>query len=370
MNDVKLPRVQTKGEFMNYLESAISMPRDDDTEPRGRPPELKAQIIESEDGFPSKFSSGNITGEVQNTGLDGIKILQVCQGKVVFEFFLDITNPRFSVLHTNEKSDDVYRIIRTLMKDRSYTFDNTWFHSDMLYKFTKIYGNTFNGFGVKYDNNTFLSDGYGSDSATIDDLSININGSLAHQVFNMFDSEQGINKTIAFNKVRVRRGQDSPSDFIQDDVTYNGYLSVKRGRSAQDHLHLVDICRDEYSKTVGHIEDDSIGVREVDGRTLVVGKSFDFEFKNPIEDLDLFIDRMFNSAEPFKLWGLKSKIQDGYYKITAVDLHAGTTINFDIGDSLMRVYLFKGSCGNTIMRLLTNLQVHYDARIKCNQIVR
>ena len=111
-----------------------------------------------------------------------------------------------------------------------------------------------------------------------------------------------------------------------------------------------------------------IGVKEVDGRTLVDGKSFDFVFESPPEDLDLFIDRMFSPAEPFRLWGLQSKIRDGYYKITAVDLHAGTTINFDVGGDLMRAYLYKGSCGNTILRLLTNLQMHCDAGIKCRQV--
>ena len=77
---------------------------------------------------------------------------------------------------------------------------------------------------------------------------------------------------------------------------------------------------------------------------------------------------MFNSTEPFRLWGLKSKIHDGYFKITAVDLHAGTPINFEIADNLMRAYLFKGNCGNTILRLLANLQIHYDSRVACKQI--
>lgn len=367
-NNVRLPLVQTRRQFMDYLEGMITMPRDDDEEPRGRPPELKAYMLESEGGFPPSFHSDGITGEVQSTGLDGIKILRVFQNGAVLEFFLDTSDPRFFVLHTNEKSEDVGPIIRTLTKDRRYTFDNTWFHSDMLYNFTKKEGNTFNGFGVKYDNDTFLSDDNGGD-ADIDDLRIIINGSLAHRVLDIVDDEPGIKKTIAFNKVRIWRGQDSPSDSIQDDVTYNGYLSVKRGKSVQDHLHLVDVCRDDYSRMVERVEDSSIGVREVEGRTLVEGKSFDFEFGNPIEDLDLFIERMFNSTEPFKLWGLKSKVHDGYFKITAVDLHAGAPISFDIADNLMRAYLFKGNCGNTILRLLTNLQIHYDSRVACKQIV-
>lgn len=366
-NNTRLPLVQSKKQFLEYLEETISMSREDDEEPRGRPRELKAYMLESEGGFPPSFSSDGIAGEVQSTGLDGIKILQVSQNEKIFEFFLDTSDPRFFVLHTNERSDDVGPIVRTLTKDRRYTFDNTWFYSDMLYNFTKKRGNAFNGFGVKYDNDTFLvNDG---DDSDIDDLRIIINGSLAHRVLDIVGDEPGIAKTMAFNKVRIRRGQDSPSDFIQDDITYDGYLAVKRGKSVQDHLQLVDVCRDEYSRTIKHIEESSIGVRAVNERTLVEGKSFDFEFESPIEDLDLFIERVFNSSEPFKMWGLKSNIHDGYYKITAVDLHAGTPISFDIANDLIRAYLFKGNCGNTILRLLTNLQIYYDSRVKCKQIV-
>ena len=352
---------------MDHLEDAISPPKGDE-EPRGRPRELKAYMLESDGGFPSRFRSDNITGEVQSTGLDGIKILRMFQDETVHEFFLDTSDPRFFVLHTNERSDHVGPMVRALTKDRRYTFDNAWFYSDMLYNFTKKEGNIFNGFGIKYNSYTFLSDG-NDRNTDIDDLRIIMNGSLAHRVFDMVGGEPDIKKTMAFNKVRIRRGQESSSNSIHDDVTYDGYFSVKRGKSVQDHLHLVDICRNEYSKTLKHIEDSSIGIKAVEGRTLVEGKSFDFEFGNYIEDLDLFIDRMFNSAEPFKLWGLKSKIHDGYFKIAAVDLHAGAPINFDIANNLIRAYLFKGNCGNTILRLLANLQIHYDSGTVCKQVM-
>ena len=238
----------------------------------------------------------------------------------------------------------------------------------MLYDFTKKDGNTFNGFGVKHVN-AFLPDACDCDcDPDIDDLNITVNGSLAHRFLTEVGKTQDIKKTLACNRVRIRRGVELHNS-VHDDVMYNGYFSVKRGNSVQNHLHLVDICKDEYSKTVKHIEDSSIGVKSIDGRTLVDGRSFDFIFKEPIDDLDLFITRLFNSTEPFKLWGLKSKVLDNYYKITAVDLHAGTTINFDMANDLMRVYLLKGDCGNTIMRLFTNLQRHYDSRIECSQLV-
>lgn len=367
IRDNRLPKVQTRKEFMDYMEEAVAMPREDEEEPRGRPRELKAYMLESEGGFPAKFSSGDITGEVESTGLDGIKILRTHRGEESFEFFLDTIDPRFFILHTNERSEDAGQIVRTLTGDLRYNFDSAWFHSNMLYDFTKKNGNTFKGFGVKYADIFLSDDGNGDNS--IDDLRIAINGSLAHDVLDIVNRESRVNRTIAFDKVRIQRGQDSQYNYIQDDVTHEGYFSVKRGKSVQDHLQLVDVCREAYSKTVEHIEDASIGVKTVDERTAVEGVSFDFEFKNAIGDLDRFIERVFNATEPFKLWGLKTKIRDGYYKITATDLHAGTVINFDIADSLMRAYLFKGSCGNTIMRLLTNLQIYHDSKVVCKQVV-
>ena len=71
---------------------------------------------------------------------------------------------------------------------------------------------------------------------------------------------------------------------------------------------------------------------------------------------------------PFKLWGLKSKISDGYFKILAIDLHTGNPIDFEIADNMMRVYLFKGNCGNTILRLYTNLQMYYDSKTVCLEL--
>ena len=360
---------------MDCLENMITMPKydsDDDDGRRGRPRELKAYILESEGGFPPEISSDLMTARMRSTGLDDIKILQVSQNEGSLEFFLDTSDSRFFILHTNERSDDAGCVVKTLTKDRRHTFDNAWFYSDMLYGFTKRGGNAFNGFGVRYVNDTFLpdgADGSDNDSTGIDDLSIAVNGSLAHHVVDMFCDKPDIRKTMALDKVRIRRGQDS-SDFVQDDVTHNGCFSIKRGRSVQDHLHLVDACREEYSRTIRHVEESSIGVRTVDERTLVEGTSFDFEFKDPIEDLDLFVDRMFDAAEPFRLWGLKSKIRDGHFKITAVDMHAGAPINFDISSNLMRAYLFRGNCGNTILRLLTNLQIHYDSQTTCRQIAR
>ena len=360
-----LPKVQNRKEFIDCLENMISQPLHDGEESsRGRPRELKTYIVESDGGFPQRLTCGGISGEVSDTGLDNMKILRMSHGGNALEFFLDVSDKRFFALHTNEKSEDTNKVIEALTEDHNHAFDNTWFYSAMLNRFSKKRGNVFKGFGVSYTGNTFAPEP-NSDS-DIEDLSLNINGSLASDVQNLVEGSS-IGRAIAYNTVRILRGD--PPDSIQDDVHNNGYFAVKRGKSVQDHLRLVDSCKEEYSDVVYSVENSSVGVKEVGGKTLVDGDSFDFEFKSKtIEDVEFFISKMFNSTKPFRLWGLKSRIDNDYYKVTAVDLHAGGTIHFDIAKDMMRVVLYKGTCGNTILRLFTNLQIHFDSKITCRQL--
>ena len=354
---------------MEYLENIIHPPKYDDEEysSKGRLRELKTYIIESDEGISSQFTINEIKCNVVDTGLENMKILQIHLNDNICEFFLDVSDKRFLVLHTNDKSEDTNRIIGMLTKDHHHTFDNVWFYSDMLKQIANKSGNSFNGFGVSYSDK-FLRTTDG-DNSDIEDLNLSINGSLAEEMQHLVTTRSNIKRTMAYNKIRIRRGSThSLADSVQDDIHNTGYFAVKHGKSVQDHLQLVDICKDDYSKVINQVEDCRIGVKEIEGRTIIEGKSFDFEFPHAIENLDMFIEKMFSSTMPFKLWGLKSKIHDDYFKIMAIDLHTGNPIDFEIANDMMRVYLFRGNCGNTILRLITNLQRHYDSNTTCTQL--
>ena len=365
--NVRLPKIERRKDFMDYLEGIIHPPKyEDEYSSKGRLRELKTYILESEVGFPPSITTDEISCKVIDTGLEDIKILQASiKNNSMHEFFLDVSDKRFCVLHTSDKSEDTNKIIDELTKDCHHTFDHTWFYYNMLKRLADKSGNSFKGFGVAYSDK-FLRTAEDEDS-DIDDFSLNISGSLTKEMQQLIATEPKIERITAYNKVRIRRGS-SLSNYVQDDIHNDGYFAVKQGKSVQDHLQLVDICKDEYSETINSVENLRIGVKEIENRTLVEGKPFDFIFPNKIENLDLFIEKMFNSAIPFKLWGLKSKIYDGYFRILAIDLHTGNPIDFEIANDMMRVYLSKGNCGNTILRLFTNLQIHYDSKTACSQL--
>ena len=326
--------------------------------------ENKAYVLESDGDFASRYDDGEFGWNVIDIGLDEIKILNVTHRQNTCEFFLDLHDRRFLTLHTNAEASDAEAAIKKFVKFRGHAFDTAWFHSDLLRKFSKDGGNTFKGFEMAYSNKAMRLLDTDSD---IEDLTINMSGSLAEKVENILGDKDDIRRRTAYVKVKVRRGEDNdPLYSVQDDIDRSGYFTIKKGKSVDGHLQLVETCREKYAHIIRDIEKMRIGISESHAKTFT-GQAFELEFSR-VENLDRFIDNMFNSKEPFRLWGIKTKIQDDYFKVAAVDLHTGSTMNFDVSSDMMRVHVYKGGCGNTVMRLLTNLQIYYDSKTNCAQL--
>jgi hypothetical protein len=65
---------------------------------------------------------------------------------------------------------------------------------------------------------------------------------------------------------------------------------------------------------------------------------------------------------PQRLWG-QPAVAEGEALVEAVDLHVGQRIGIELGHDWMRVYLHAGSCGNTVARLISNLQTRFDGAL-------
>jgi hypothetical protein len=86
------------------------------------------------------------------------------------------------------------------------------------------------------------------------------------------------------------------------------------------------------------------------------------KFSHPIDDMSRFLDELFAVRRPFRLWGVP-QLTDGVAEVEAVDLHIGRRIRMDIGTDWMRVYLEAGCCGNSVARLISNLQHRFDSAL-------
>ncbi len=364
--DGRLRRARARPELANALEDMILRPKNGEGCPRGsRQGELKTYMLESNGGFPSRLESDGMLCEVEDAGLDRVKIMRARRGKDSTEFFLDMEDERFLRLHTVARAEDADRIVDALVRDGRHMFDNVWFHPAMLKRLADKQGSSFRSSGAACSDR-FLRSGEGRRE---DADSPSGGGLPAKKIRDSAGSGRHAGRAAARGGARSMRGSGTdPCGSARDGTRGAGYFAAKRGKSVQDHLRLVDACKVEYSRTIAYIESLRIGTSEIEGKMRVAGGPFNFVFPDSIEDLDLFIDRMFNSDMPFNLWGMKFAIDEGYFKIMAIDLHANRPIDFEITKDFMRVYLFKGGCGNTLLRILANLQLHYDANAMCRQI--
>lgn len=360
--------MQSRKEFVDYLAREISEPKSDggESQGQGRLRELKAYVIEADEGIPKSAKSEGVEWEVVDTGLDKMKIMRTDVMGTKCEFYADVSNKRFHTLHTTAKSGDAARAVTAITSMDSIPLDKMWLSDSLLRALANDAGDgALRGFGARYVSG-LLGDG---SLQSPEDLNLGINGPLACEIEDRIESGPHLEKATAYGKIRLGRGDETdPCNHVHDDIDREGCFAIKCGKSVQDHLHLVNEAKDRYEMTVGGIEECRLGSSQRDGRWTIKGEPLYFEFSEPMQDLRRFIARLFGSTRPFRLWGLESEIKEGYYNVAGIDFHTGDPINFEIARDMMRVYLGEKSCGNTIMRLLCNLQDRFGTRIRCRQV--
>lgn len=83
--------------------------------------------------------------------------------------------------------------------------------------------------------------------------------------------------------------------------------------------------------------------------------TFDTEISS--ETLENFVKTVFTRGiEPFKIVGDSIEIEKNRFHIYGTDLHLWQNIFLDLSTTHFTLYLPKGTCGNTVHRLVTNIQ--------------
>jgi hypothetical protein len=108
--------------------------------------------------------------------------------------------------------------------------------------------------------------------------------------------------------------------------------------------------------TASSLEDKDLGGASFAGMPIGI------RFSRSISDLPAFCEELFSSRAPFRLWGQPAVTED-HASVEAVDLHMGQRLSMELGRDWMRVYLHTGSCGNTVARLISNLQTRFDGAL-------
>jgi len=270
------------------------------------------------------------------------------------DIYLDCENPRYWLLHGTGDGDAIAEFLLRQVRKHSI-LDHAWIPSDMIETFTNT--GLFRGFRLSFNRNQHKK--LNTDTS-LDQLSMGFWGSQAKRTLGYIKGSPELKNGIALAKIKVRLTDNN------EDLYSDGRVTA-RGSSFVEHLAFVKkVYLDTYAPQIRKIEQQyALHLQtDDDGQSFLRGEPIVFSFDKKIDDLAAFCEDLFSSGEPYLLWGNPTLLSSNYYRVQAVDLHVGSQLAFEIFPDFVRVYLPRKSCGNTILRLYTNLQHHYDALVK------
>ena len=301
----------------------------------------------------------------------------------VGEFWVDRLVTRFWVFHTIAPSGAATAWLRDCVESRRDT-DWMWLPSAHL---RYIAPNALSRrVRTEFDGERLVS----SDAAAYD-LKVQLSGSHAERLLDMISDLPEYKSAVSFNTIEVDI-DDPDLGPLRESVRRWGAFAA-HGEQFTHHAQFVQLVIARYARLVESIEalalrfeplhetdssplaDGGAGgattttaINHADdlGGASLTGMPIGIRFSRPIPDLAMFCDELFSSRAPFRLWGRPTVTEDGA-SVEAVDLHVGQRVRMDLGQDWMRVYLHAGSCGNTVARLISNLQTRFDGALYLTQ---
>ena len=93
--------------------------------------------------------------------------------------------------------------------------------------------------------------------------------------------------------------------------------------------------------------------------------TFRFAKDLPLQALHAFSEAIFGRARNvFRLWGNPQWRSERFAYVHAVDMHLWEPIGLELTPAYFRLYLPRGTCGNTVHRLARNLQRYVDPAVE------
>ncbi len=220
--------------------------------------------------------------------------------------------------------------------------------------------------GLDYDRRPVIGDDEEEDEEAtyLQYLKMQLWGTKAPEVLELLHGEEVLKHQTTLEKVRVKHWfDDTPEKFALVDLKSDGKATA-RGTSFQSYESFLSLIHRRYTEAVEDIEERAhLSYTSAEGGAGwgLSGQPILFRFELPSMTAVELCEHMFTSGPPFRFMGVPVRISDDYFSVSAVDLHVSRPVRFEITSEWLRVYLDKGSCGNTALRLLTNLQHVIDA---------
>jgi len=278
-------------------------------------------------------------------------------------FYVDASNQRFWLIHTAAKSTSVDPLIQKLIQN-SDEFDNAWLPIQLLARAAGL--GILRGLGLDYDRRAVPDVDFERPTAPVEFLKMQLWGNRSQDILRILSAREAFPDATTLSKVKVKYFLDQgDDDFCIADIKYDGKITG-RGTSYQSYIGLVTNLYRDYARRIRDFEERFIISYESAGENQFrfTGEPLNLVFSSPLENLQAFCEKLFSGSHPFRLMGVPVPTGPNSYRIAAIDLHVGNRMNFEVFPTFMRVYLPPGSCGNSLVRIYTNLQHYYNSRVE------
>jgi hypothetical protein len=328
-------------------------------EPIARPTAVKTYAIEVHLDDEDESPMSRIRAFGERLGFELVETADPTVGVLrgpELTFFVDALDPRFWLVHTTSGAHRAQSILaRAIWASRD--LDWCWFTASLLNRLVdrrqvRWFKSDFRG------DELLPSQGVGARR-----MRIQLEGDNASSLYQELANSPKWGSAAALTSVAFPL-TDSYLGQTDEVANYRGRF-VARGESFELHLGFVVRALNEYAKLISAIENRfRINWLAPDGGGFTFdGEILTIQFPRPIADMERFVSGLFSCREPFRLWAVPRSVTANSYDVEVVDLHIGSQLRMDITDTRLRVYLTQSVCGNSVARLLANLQHRYDASI-------
>ena len=149
---------------------------------------------------------------------------------------------------------------------------------------------------------------------------------------------------------------------VKEDLFYDGKITIHRGKNFREHLKFVKNIREDYRKKLEKIEFNRIDMNNFKGSFFIFRLNKKINPKNFVYILNQkTID---NISNPFKINAFFMYKENDFYVYDCVDLHTGGDFYMQVAPSEIIMNLNENTCGNTVLRFLTNLQRYFSISVE------
>ena len=269
-------------------------------------------------------------------------------------FTVDDLDGRFWSFHSRSPAQKVKRVVLAKVAERR-DLDFVWLPTQHLQQIRPDNRPSF----VKAD----FKGAAARSAEDTQDLSIAVRGRDASRLLEAIRESKSHSHAFSVDKVTIPI-RDDHFGFVEQAVSRRAYFAV-RGDSFELHQQIVAEVISRYRAFVEAVEARTIRFESLgdSGGGTVSGGPIEISFSRPLPSVSVLFDELFSSRGPYRLWGLQQS-DEHYGECDLVDLHVGGCLRVEAQQQFLRVHVYDGTCGNTVARLVSNLQHRVDGSLR------